>query len=260
MEEITNSLANLSLKTESAVRIQKWFRGCMFRLKRLPIVMYVVKEHIAKQSFAFANQTADGRINSCFDEEKVIEILTKEFKDRIQKPNIRMWYDVLIRDYRYGWLPINIKTTTTNTADNTGNLAMAVYAYTNTQLDLTKNYENGKMSRYLVEAIKKGNINKKHKKDYYFLVLNKNNSFDVIVNSVKGLNCLTPNANNLPFQVCWNKNKTYIYKHIKKRIREFVECVQKPNKSWKEEFMTDMRSISASALFKPHANGVRKLQ
>lgn len=30
----------------------------------------------------------------------------------------------------YGWIPVNIKTTTTLTNDNTGNLAMCVYAYT----------------------------------------------------------------------------------------------------------------------------------
>ena len=32
-----------------------------------------------------------------------------------------MWYDILIYDYQYGWLPVNIKTTTTLTSDNTAN-------------------------------------------------------------------------------------------------------------------------------------------
>ena len=55
---------------------------------------------------------------------------------RIKKPKARMWYDILVKDYQYGWLPVNIKTTTTKTSDNTGNLAICVYAYTNEQLKL----------------------------------------------------------------------------------------------------------------------------
>jgi len=38
---------------------------------------------------------------------------------------------------------------------------------------------------------------------------NKNNLNDIIINSVKGLIHLTPNINNLPFQVCWDKNREY---------------------------------------------------
>ncbi len=74
-----------------------------------------------------------------------------------------MWYDILAFDYKYGWIPINIKTTTTLTCDNTGNLAMCVYAYTNELLDIHRNksYENGKMSEILFEKLrnKQYNIN-----------------------------------------------------------------------------------------------------
>ena len=41
--------------------------------------------------------------------------------------------------------------------------------------------------------------NKNNKKDYYFIVMNKTDASDIIVNSVKGLSVLTPNINNLPF-------------------------------------------------------------
>ena len=46
-----------------------------------------------------------------------------------------MWQEILALEYIYGWIPINIKTTTTLTSDNTGNLAMCVYSYTNEMLD-----------------------------------------------------------------------------------------------------------------------------
>jgi hypothetical protein len=66
-------------------------------------------------------------------------------------------------------------------------------------------YENGKMSNILYNKLKNKEYNKNNKKDYYFIILNKTNTDDIIINSIKGLTILTPNINNLPFQVCWNK-------------------------------------------------------
>jgi hypothetical protein len=146
-----------------------------------------------------------------------------------------MWYDILIYDYIYGWLPVNIKTTTTLTHDNTGNLSMCVYSYTNEILNFNniKSYENSKMSNILFNKIKNKEYNKYNKKDYYFIVINKNNSKDIIVNSLKGLTILSPNINNLPFQICWNKNRKFKYENIQIKIKKFIECLQKPKPSWK---------------------------
>lgn len=171
------------------IKIQKWFRGCIIRLKRLPLIMYKMKKYLEIQVFQFSNYNEDGRINSCIDENEIIKLLIEKFGERIKKPKIRMWYDILAFDYMYGWIPINIKTTTTITSDNTGNLAMCVYSYTDEMLDIhsNKSYENGKMSNILFNKLKNKKYNTNNKKDYYFIVLNKTNTNDVIVNSVKGL-------------------------------------------------------------------------
>jgi hypothetical protein len=227
------------------IRIQSLFRGWIFRLKRLPLIMYKIQRILQIQSFQFSQDNDDGRINSCIDEDSIITILFENFRERIKKPKIRMWYDILVFDYLYGWIPINIKTTTTLTCDNTGNLAMCVYSYTDEILDIyrDKSYENGKMSILLINKLRNIQYNKNPKKDYYFLVMNKTNSMDVIINSVKGLSVLTPNVNNLPFQVCWNKNRIFTYGPIEKKVRLFVECLQKPKPSWKEEFMSNIRIL-----------------
>jgi len=226
------------------IKIQKVFRGYITRLKLLPLIMYTIKKYLSKTKIEFSKHTDDGRINSCIDEEEIIKLLITEFGKRIEKPNIRMWYDILAFDYRYGWIPINIKTTTTLSCDNTGNLAMCVYAYTDVKLNIRKSYTNGKMSRILVNKLKDKKYNKTNKKDYYFVVLNKNKSNDVIVNSVKGLSVLTPNINNLPFQICWKKNRRFKYKNINEKIKLFIDCLQKPNPSWKELFIQDIRTLS----------------
>jgi len=244
METVTKVVENISIEV-SIIKIQAWFRGSIVRLKQLPIIMYYIQKYLKNQVFQFSNQNDDGRINSCIDEDEVIRILTYKFGDKIVKPKIRMWYDILVRDFTYGWIPVNIKTTTTKTSDNTGNLAMCVHAYTNEYLDVQrdKSYENGPMSSILFDKLKKGEYNYKAKKDYYFIVLNKLDSKDIIVNSVKGLSLLTPNINNLPFQVCWDKNRRFNYENINKKVAMFIESLQKPKPSWKETFMVNIRSL-----------------
>jgi len=227
------------------IQIQKWFRGSIVRLKQLPLIMYKIKNYLKIKKIEIATLNDDGRINSCIDENEIIKLLILQFGNKIKKPKIRMWYDILVFDYIYKWIPVNIKTTTTLTNDNTGNLAMCVYAYTNYTLDIhsNKSYENGKMSQILFNLLKNKHYNTINKKDYYFIVINKTDTTDIIINSIKGLTILTPNINNLPFQVCWNKNREYKYENIKIKVKLFIDCLQKPNLSWKEIFMTNIRTL-----------------
>jgi hypothetical protein len=99
------------------------------------------------------------------------------------------------------------------------------------------------MSNILFNSLKDKKYNMNNKKDYYFIVLNKTNTNDIIINSVKGLTILTPNINNLPFQVCWDKNREFKYENINKKIKLFIDCLQKPKPSWKETFMTNIRTL-----------------
>lgn len=218
--------------------------GFISRKKRLPNVIYVIQQYLNKNKIQFCKKCDDGRTNSCLDEEQILPILEKKFRDRYHKPPSRMWYDFLIRDYRYGWLPCNLKSTTTKSADNTGNLAMCVYAYTNHNLDLYKSYHNGSMSKILIEKLKENAYNYNNKKDYFFIVANKTNQTDIIVNSLKGLTSLTPNAHNLPFQVKWNDNREFVYKPIKCVIECALNAIKPKKPSWKEMFLQNVRQLT----------------
>ena len=79
-----------------------------------------------------------------------------------------MWYDISAYDYIVGWIPINIKSTTTLSCDNTGNFAMCVHSYTDEELDLSKSYSNGKMSELLIKKLRKSLWNRKNKKTIWF--------------------------------------------------------------------------------------------
>lgn len=232
-----------TLQEKSVQQIQKWYKQHIFQIKRLPTILYFAKEYLKQSDINFSTRNEDGRLNSCDDETIIINILKEKLLDRIKIPKMRRWYDILLYDKKYGWLPVNIKTTKMTTSDNTGNLAMCVYAYTNEKLDLDKQYDNGKMTDILLKKIKNKEFNKEPKKDYYFIVCNKSNPRQIIINSLKGLRVLTPNLNNLPFQVCWNKNKYFEYKPIYQRINQFIKCLKNPSPSWKERFISGIREI-----------------
>lgn len=225
-----------------ATLIQKIWRGYIYRRKHIPNSILSIHQYLAQTNIKCSTDTDDGRINSCFDETTCLKLLKKQFGSRIRIPTKRHWYDLLVKDYRCGWLPCNIKSTTTLTSDNTGNLAMLVYAYTNYDMNVLQQYNNGIMSKILFNRIAKRRYNRTNR-DYYFIVINKTDN-TVITNSCKGLTKLTANNNNLPFQVCWSKNKIYKYNTINDIIQEFVKIIQTPKPSWRELFVTQMRTLN----------------
>lgn len=226
-------------------KCQSIIKTFLFNRKKLPnsilTLKRLVKQYTTKNNKSNNNIlskiTNDGRINSCIDEIIIMKILLDEIPNRVYKPKQRMWYDLLVYDYRYGWLPVNIKSSLMKNSDNAGNLTMCVYSYKNYKINLYKNYKNGEMSSVLLDNIKKDKYNKIQKRDYYFLVINKKNPNEVIVNSIKGLTVLTPNINNLPFQICWSKK-------INDNIKMFIDSLKRSKPSWKEVFLRDIRNIS----------------
>src|ERR1700747_1260840 len=69
------------------------------------------KVYLFKNKVKLSLSSKDGRINSCIDEDKIIDVLKIKFKNRMFIPKIRMWYDILLFDNLCGWIPVNIKIT-----------------------------------------------------------------------------------------------------------------------------------------------------
>jgi len=76
------------------VKIQKWFRGCHLRLKRLPSIMYNIQKYLKSQAFKCSTQNEDGRINSCIDEDGIIQLLIEHFGEKIK--NRKLEYQLTI--------------------------------------------------------------------------------------------------------------------------------------------------------------------
>lgn len=227
---------------KSVLTIQRFIRGHLLRMKRLPLVMYYIQKFLHENPPILLSSNPDGRVNSCLDEETIITMLELRFPKRLQYCKTRHWFDFMVYDYVYGFLPVNIKTSMMKNADNTGNLSICVQSYTPYCLDAKKNYKNGQLTTILMDCFMSKHYNRNMKKDYYFVVVNKNDPTDIIINSVKGLSVLTPNIHNMPFQVNWNKNRLFQYEPITKKIRIFQECILRTQEDWKYTLLNGMRN------------------
>lgn len=227
---------------KAVIQIQALWRGFLCRSRRLPNFLLVVRDKLISEKLKLNRSTKDGRVNSTLDEDIIITYLHSVFGNRISKAPERHWFDMKIHDYRYGWIPVNVKSTKMKTADNVGNLALLLYSLTDYSMDLTKSYQNGNVAPILTRHIRERILNKKGR-DYYFLVVNKSKTEDVVANSLRGLKSLTPNNNNLPFQVKWSINRKFDYHMVEEMTVKVIKTIQKPPKTWAEQFLDDMRSF-----------------
>lgn len=149
-------------------------------------------DYLKTLNFQLSSHQNDGRINSIINEDEVLKLIENKFN--IDVPQARNWSDFYISN-----IPVNIKITTTNTADNASSKNGLYFALTGEIY-----YGNGQWDNYL--KLLKENL-KDTEKDYYFLIINKQDTNDIFINSLKNIFTLQPNGNNLPFQIKWCDNK-----------------------------------------------------
>ena len=142
----------------------------------------------------------DGRVNSIDDEDLIIDELIAKYGDAVEKPAARTWYDVILFGHK-----VNIKSSSMSGADNcSANMAL-LYCFTEAQLKSGWKHFYDSFQTVV-----------NTKRNYYFIVLDKNTG-KVYLQSLLTLARLTPNGNNLPFQIVWKDN-------IKPRERTFQEA------------------------------------
>jgi hypothetical protein len=167
----------------------------------IPKILIDIAEHLQRQNVLLSKQFVDGRINASINENELIKEIQKKFD--IQLSKVREWYDFAIEDKKE-FYPVNIKITDTTHADNLNCKLGIYYALTG----MLPDFPNGIGWLPYFEKLKE-NLGKDETKDYFFLVFNKQNPADIFVNTLKGLQTLQPNGNNLPFQCKWDNNRKY---------------------------------------------------
>lgn len=140
----------------------------------------------------------DGRVNSIQDEATIIQLLKDKYGDDVQEPKAREFYDVRLFGY-----PVQLKSSSYSkgASDNFSSKAAVLYALTTlseAEVMAVRGWQQFEQS-ILQHA------NTENNRDYYIISVNKDDS-TVHLTSLKSLNKLTSNGNNLPFQVQWKNN------------------------------------------------------
>ncbi len=159
------------------------------------------------KELSLSKTTQDGRINSAINEDEILNFLESSYNFEngysLSRPNAREWYDLVIENTKTKeFIPINIKVTDTTHADNLNCKLGIFYALTGIKPSFGNEISWLPYFQKLAE-----NFGHKKDKDYFFLIVNKQDFSDVFCTTLKGIKTLTPNGNNLPFQCKWNCNR-----------------------------------------------------
>ncbi|WRF23614.1 restriction endonuclease [Helicobacter pylori] len=157
------------------------------------------EEFLKTNPYHLSQPLQDGHLNSSVNEEEILNTI-KHFP--IQLPKAREWWDFSFEENDI-FYPVNIKTTTTKTADNLNGKLGIYYAL----CGLLPTFNNEIAWEKYFQKLHK-DLGKNTDRDYYFLMINENDPKDIFINSLKGIQTLQPN--NLPFQCKWDNNREIV--------------------------------------------------
>ncbi|WP_120864076.1 restriction endonuclease [Helicobacter pylori] len=166
----------------------------------IPTQLNEIAEFLKTNPYNLSQPLQDGRLNSSVNEEEILNTIKDYFP--IQLPKTREWWDFSFEENDI-FYPVNIKTTTTKTADNLNGKLGIYYAL----CGLLPEFNNEIAWEKYFQKLHK-DLGKNTDRDYYFLIINKNDPKDVFINSLKGIQTLQPN--NLPFQCKWDNNREIV--------------------------------------------------
>ncbi|PDW89803.1 restriction endonuclease [Helicobacter pylori] len=172
----------------------------------VPTQLNEIAEFLKTNPYSLSQPLQDGRLNSSVNEEEILNTIKDYFP--IQLPRAREWWDFSFEENDI-FYPVNIKTTTTKTADNLNGKLGIYYAL----CGLLPEFNNEIAWEKYFQKLHK-DLGTNTNRDYYFLIINKNDPKDVFINSLKGIQTLQPN--NLPFQCKWDNNRKIVQ-------RSFIE-------------------------------------
>lgn len=173
----------------------------MESLPHFPNLLTEMVDFLRTQNLHLSKASRDGRINSAFNEDEIFNLLEANFD--INRPNMRDWVDFSFEE-NGRFYPVNIKVSTTHTTDNL-NCKLGIYYTLTGQIPP---FSNGVDWESYFRALHE-NL-KPNPKDYYFLIVNKEDCNDIFATSLKSLKHIIPNGNNLPFQAKWDANREII--------------------------------------------------
>ena len=181
-----------------------------------------VENSFLPASYMRHSSTGDGRLDSAESEAVVIEHLKNLFNDNddieiSEAPRPRYWYDILIKANGKSY-PVNIKITSGSGADNVSSKEGLFYALTGMWPENVRGLNQWKTYNTLLTD----NFNTSSDSDYYFIIYFKEEEM-FLFTSLKRIEELTPNGNNLPFQCNWSKNYDFTKRTVEEQSKYLMD-------------------------------------
>ncbi|GAA8904138.1 hypothetical protein BTM205_14000 [Helicobacter pylori] len=183
----------------------------------IPTQLNEIAEFLKTNPYNLSQPLQDGRLNPSANKEEILNIIKHFFP--IQLPKAREWWDFSFEENDI-FYPVNIKTTTTKTTDNLNCKSGIYYAL----CGLLPTFNNEIAWEKYFQKLHK-DLGKNTDRDYYFLIINKNDPKDIFINSLKGIQTLQPN--NLPFQCKWDNNREIIQRDFDESKNSILSALAK---------------------------------
>ena len=170
----------------------------------------IICQGLIERNLVIGKVDTDGRVNSKLNEGLVLSCI-KEICDE-EEIGFEFTADRDFCDFKIYGVPVNLKMSSLNTGDNVASSEALLY----TIIGERTNGRWGGRIKALKEYVNHENLfwEQIEPKDYYFLVVNKNDTTDIFWTSMRSLTVLRPNGNNLPFQCEWGKNREMVERTI----------------------------------------------
>ena len=174
-----------------------------------PRVLVEIEDFLQYNEVELSISGRDGRLDSAGAEEAIFEKLKASGRWNVSSPNetghTRAWYDMKVIEGMTEYF-VDIKVSNFSSADNTNAKKATYYLLTGLSPEGVPDQDGP-----FFESMR-ANDNPDEDRDYYYLVVNKNNPRDAFLCSLKTLTQVTSNPSNLPFQANWDKNRDAIYR------------------------------------------------
>jgi hypothetical protein len=189
----------------------------------------IVRDCISCSGIVVNDFVSDGRIGSAISEDKITAFLSKD--KRVAKklgkigyvihiPDIRCWFDfALINEGSDMFVPVNIKISSLkpHIPEATHARYGLLYSLLGIKIAEATKVQWDKYWDYF-RSFK----DRRSDKDYYFLIIDKNDPTDVFYTSMKTMRSIHPSSVNLPFQAVWLDNRERDFSRTQDEVYEFL--------------------------------------
>lgn len=166
----------------------------------IPVVLQEAAGFLSNSSFELPSGTGDSRRDSGVGENTVVQLLQNAQRWKVTSENVGKSTNRAPYDMTFENVLVDIKISGMKGQDNT-NAKGAIY-YLLTGED-GKNTPIPTHNKPFWKSLKE-NENPDERRDFYYLIVNKNDTSDVFVVSLKHITKVTPASENPPFQAKWD--------------------------------------------------------